>query len=328
MSIILSVGVLGYLFSKVGPGEVLRAIRNASPAGLLAYMVVSMVSTILRNIRYLDLVRGTGTDIPITGWQMFLVTLVRNLFSDLLPARVGTLVYVVLLKARFGFPVEIGTSVWAIAFVLDLVVMVPLMAVGIGVVGAVRLGVSPPLLWSVAGAFFLLTVLAYRYLPGIMRLAGRLARRLRRAASLGDKLVLTASEIETIHRAGIFWRVIILSVFVRVLKYACIAFLVYAILNPIDPETYTLRGIGYWPVFVGASLAELSASTPMSGIGGFGAYEGVWTGAFHLLGYPKGLAFLSGISAHVITQVFGYSIGAVAMLILAAPLIRRRRRRG
>jgi uncharacterized membrane protein YbhN (UPF0104 family) len=109
-----------------------------------------------------------------------------------------------------------------------------------------------------------------------------------------------------------------------VLKYGCIAFLVYAILNPIDPSVYTLRRIGYWPVFVGASLAELSSSTPVSGIGGFGAYEGVWAGAFYLLGYPRELAMLSGLSAHVITQVFGYTLGVFALIVLMAPLLRRR----
>ena len=116
-----------------------------------------------------------------------------------------------------------------------------------------------------------------------------------------------------------------LSFIIRTLKYGCIAFLVFAILNPIEPETYTLRAIGYWPVFVGASLAELSASTPFSGIGGFGAYEGVWTGAFYLLGYPGKLAALSGISAHIITQAFGYSLGVIAILVLMIPLLRKRK---
>jgi len=115
-----------------------------------------------------------------------------------------------------------------------------------------------------------------------------------------------------------------LSFLIRALKYGCIAFLVYAILNPIDPQKYTLRAIGYWPVFVGASLAEFAASTPLSGIAGFGLYEGVWAGAFYLLGYPRGLAVLSGISAHVITQAFGYSLGVAAIMMLMLPLRGRR----
>lgn len=326
----VSCGVFAYLLTVVRPAEIVDSIGNAAPAGIIAYMAVSLASTALRNLRYLILLRASETDIPIGGGQMFLVTLVRNLFADLLPARVGSLVYVVILKARFGFPVEIGTSVWAVAFVLDLVVMVPLVALGVMAVGSSRLGISMWVLAGIASLFFIAAVALFSCLPRVVGMAGRLVARAapasRRAAAVKEKLALAAAEIGAIYRRGILARVILLSFLVRILKYGCIAFLVYAILNPIDPGRYTLRAIGYWPVFLGASLAELSASTPLSGIGGFGLYEGVWTGAFYLLGYPRELAALSGVSAHVITQLFGYSLGVLGIVALMAPLLRRRKR--
>jgi uncharacterized membrane protein YbhN (UPF0104 family) len=326
----VSCGVFVYLFTVVSPAEIVDSIRNAAPAGIIAYMVVGLASTVLRNVRYLILLRASETDIPISGGQMFLVTLVRNLFSDLLPARVGSLIYVVILNARFGFPVEIGTSVWAVAFVLDLVVMVPLIALGVMVVGADRLGISIGMLAAVASLFFIATVAALSYLPQIVSRAGRFVARIapmwRKGALIKEKLELTGVEIRAIYHKGILARVIVLSFLVRILKYGCIAFLVYAILSPIDPDRYTLRAIGYWPVFLGASLAELSASTPLSGIGGFGLYEGIWTGTFYLLGYPRELAALSGVSAHVITQIFGYSLGVLGIVVLIAPLLWRGKR--
>jgi len=329
VSAVVSCTIFAYLFTIVRPAEITSAIRNAAPAGIFAYMVVSLSSTVLRNMRYLTLIRAAETDIPISGGQMFLVTLVRNLFADLLPARVGSLVYVVILNARFGFPVEIGTSVWAIAFVLDLFVMVPLIAIGIMVVGAARLGISPGLLAAVASLFFIMTVAALSYLPQLMRWGGSLMVRMvpmwRRAAAVKEKLDLTGAQIRAIYHRGILGRVIVLSFLIRILKYGCIAFLLFAILNPVDPHTYTMRAIGYWPVFLGASLAELSASTPLSGIGGFGLYEGVWTGTFYLLGYPRELAALSGVSGHIITQVFGYSLGVLGIIILMTPLLWRKK---
>ena len=328
-SAIVSCVVLGYLLTVVKPGEIVRAIRNAALAGVAAYMVGALATTVLRNARYLLLVRASGADIPISGGEMFLVTLVRNLFSDLLPARIGTLVYIYILRARFGFPVEIGASTYAVAFILDLAVMVPLMAVGVAVVGEETLGIPAGVLWGVASIFFAAAAVALVYLAPLLSLAGKAASRLsqgRLVADMADFCERTSSSVRRIYRAGVFWKVAFLSIAIRMLKYGCIAFLIFAVLHPIDPEKYTLRTIGYWPVFVGASLAELSASTPVSGIGGFGAYEGVWTGVFHLLGYPKRLAALSGISAHIITQVFGYSLGAAAIIALMAPLLRRRRR--
>lgn len=329
VSAVVSCAIFAYLFTIVRPAEIVNSIRNAAPAGIFAYMAVGLASTALRNMRYLTLMRASETDIPISGGQMFLVTLVRGLFADLLPARVGSLIYVVILNARFGFPVEIGTSVWAIAFVLDLVVMVPLIAIGVMVVGAARLGISPGMLAAVASFFFIATVAALSYLPQLMSLVGRLVVRVlpmwRKAAAVREKLDLTGAQIRAIYHRGVLGRVIVLSFLVRILKYGCIAFLVFAILNPVDPDRYTMRAIGYWPVFLGSSLAELSASTPLSGIAGFGLYEGVWTGAFYLLGYPRELAALSGVSAHIITQVFGYSLGVLGIIILMAPLLWRRK---
>ncbi len=329
-SAVVSCAVFACLFTFVRPAEIVDSIRSAAPAGIVAYMAVGLASTVLRNVRYLILVRAAETDVRISGGQMFLVTLVRNLFADLLPARVGSLVYVVILKARFGFPVEVGTSVWAIAFVLDLVVMAPLIALGVMVVGAARLGISIGMLAAVASLFFIATIAALSYLPQIVSVVGRLMARIvpmwRKAVTIKEKLDLSAIQIRAIYHKGILMRLIVLSFFIRVLKYGCIAFLVYAILNPIDPDKYTLRAIGYWPVFLGASLAEFSASTPLSGIGGFGLYEGVWTGTFYLLGYPRELAALSGVSAHIITQLFGYSLGVLGIVILMAPLLWRRRR--
>jgi len=327
-SVAVSCAIFAYLLTIVRPEEIVRTITHAFLPGILAYMAVSLLSTIFRNMRYLMLTRVTNTDIRISGTAMFLVTLVRNLFSDLIPARIGSLIYIVILKARFGFPVEIGTSIWAICFVLDMVVMVPLMWLGATIVGAGRLGVPLSILCVIASSFFVITVLALAYLPQIMRAAGELVvrfrRRSKRALIAKEKFDLTAQNIVTIYQQGVFWRAVALSFLIRALKYGCIAFLVYAILNPIDPQKYTLRAIGYWPVFVGASLAEFAASTPLSGIAGFGLYEGVWAGAFYLLGYPRGLAVLSGISAHVITQAFGYSLGVAAIMMLMLPLRGRR----
>lgn len=327
----VSCAVFAYLFTVVRPAEIAEAIRNASIAGICVYAGLSLLTTILRNWRYLVLVRAVEKDVPISGWQMFLVTLVRNLFSDLLPARVGSLIYIYILKARFGIGVDIGTSTYSIAFILDFVVMVPLMCVGVAVVGAERLGIAPAVLFLIAALFFALTVVVLLSLPRILPWAGRVVERLFRARGkavlVRETLDRTGVQIRAIYGTGSFWKASVLSFMIRALKYGCIAFLVYAVLNPIDPERYTLRSIGYWPVFVGASLAELSASTPVSGIAGFGAYEGVWQSAFQLLGYPQKLAALSGIAAHIITQAFGYSLGAIAIVVLTAPLLSRRKTR-
>jgi hypothetical protein len=66
----------------------------------------------------------------------------------------------------------------------------------------------------------------------------------------------------------------------------------------------------------------LAASLPVSGIGAFGAYEGAWAAAFELLGFPGHLAKLTAVSHHLFTQVYGYSLGALAFLLLLLPVFR------
>ena len=72
-------------------------------------------------------------------------------------------------------------------------------------------------------------------------------------------------------------------------------------------------------VFWGVCAAEVAASLPVSGLAGFGAYEGAWTIAFYNLGLTKELAAMTGVAHHLFTQVYGYSIGVLALLVLLLP---------
>ena len=76
---------------------------------------------------------------------------------------------------------------------------------------------------------------------------------------------------------------------------------------------------------MGACGAEFSASLPISGIAGFGAYEGTWAIIFTILGFPQKLAITTGISHHLITQVWGYSLGVICLALLLLPLFKVRK---
>ncbi len=116
-------------------------------------------------------------------------------------------------------------------------------------------------------------------------------------------------------------RVLVLSLGVRCCKYLSLYVLLLALVLP----------LGYLPgdfplpkVFLGLTTAELAASLPISGIAGFGAYEGAWSLVFQLLGYPEKLSALTSISHHLLTQTFGYSLGGAAFLLLLLPWKRNR----
>ena len=53
-------------------------------------------------------------------WPLVLVTAVRNMAVDLVPARAGAAAsYLYLITARLGLPLEAGVASFALAFILD-----------------------------------------------------------------------------------------------------------------------------------------------------------------------------------------------------------------
>mgnify|MGYP001048189788 CR=1 FL=1 len=56
---------------------------------------------------------------------MLLVTLARNAFDDLLPARIGSLSYIYLLDGRLGYPFERAVQSFLVAFIYDFLTLGP-----------------------------------------------------------------------------------------------------------------------------------------------------------------------------------------------------------
>ena len=115
---------------------------------------------------------------------------------------------------------------------------------------------------------------------------------------------------------NIYWKILALSFGVRLCKYLALYVLLIGLVIPIG---YQFSDYPFSKVFIGLCSAELSSSLPISGIAGFGAYEGAWALVFQILGYPEKIAIITGISHHIITQLYGYSLGGLALLALLIP---------
>jgi uncharacterized membrane protein YbhN (UPF0104 family) len=309
----VSIGVLSYLFSQVPPSEVLRMAVGLRWHGFAAFLVCSLAMSLFRLWRYDILLRASGY--AAQRFSLFLVVLVRNFFSDLLPARLGTAVYVYLVTTRLGIPFAAAASSFAVSLLLDILAMAPLL-----LLAGVMLGGSDALL---IGALVLgiVTLFLWMMLPWVLNvLASQLLRPFWRRYSWARMLVRAAigtrCDLRRMQRAGIYGRVFVLSILIRLAKYSGMYFLLYALLAP---EGYSFGDLSFARVFIGLSAAELAASTPVSGIAAFGAYEGAWTLAFQLLGFPARIAQLSSLAHHGITQVCGYGFGLIATLLLLVP---------
>lgn len=130
------------------------------------------------------------------------------------------------------------------------------------------------------------------------------------------------SELLLLQKSGMLLRILVLSLGVRCCKYLSLYVLLLSLILPLGylPGDFPLA-----KVFFGLTAAEMAASLPISGIAGFGAYEGAWSLVFQLLGYPEKLSAPTSISHHLLTQVYGYSLGGTAFLLLLLPRLGNRR---
>jgi hypothetical protein len=157
-----------------------------------------------------------------------------------------------------------------------------------------------------------------RFLPAALRLSflacGRLPRSAGKFRSRARRLAAsTHRQVRRARAMGVYPPVFAATLLIRLLKYGALYVLLLALLRPLG---YPAASLPFPRVFLGLSAAEMAASLPISGISGFGAYQGAWTLVFILLGFPAEMAQATSISHHVFTQVYGYLTGLTGVLLL------------
>lgn len=329
LSLLLSIGLVGYLLSRIQLADLVQTFTRIYLPSLGLYGLLSLLGSGLRAYRY-RLLLGPER---ITTAGIFLVTLIRNLFVDLLPAKLGSLSYIYLLVRRFGLPLELGTSTFILAAVFDALALSPLLLLAIFMVGLGQTLLSTAQFAALALGFLLLLALLLLWLTPLLRLALRIGNALFRALGvahrwgigyLAEKVRLTVEAVETIERRGIYTAVFLLSFLLRLLKYGSLYFLLHALLTN---QGFSLAALSFWKVLLGIAGAELSANLPIQGIAGVGTWETAFALAFRLMGYEERIAIVAGFGLHLVTQLFEYSLGALAILLLTLPALRERRRR-
>src|SRR5262245_41642600 len=192
-ALLVSAAILTYLFTTQGadPRALVPLVRAISVPGLVAYVVISTAGLVLRALRYRLLL---GRPVPL--WPLLLVTAVRNMTVDLLPARAGAAAsYLYLVTARLGLPLEAGVASFALSFILDTLAVAPLLVLALLAVGnaplppTVLVGGSLVILIASTAALWALAPV----LRAVAAVAGRLPRFGRR---LAPPLHAAAGEVE------------------------------------------------------------------------------------------------------------------------------------
>ncbi|MBM9538000.1 lysylphosphatidylglycerol synthase domain-containing protein [Desulfobulbus alkaliphilus] len=307
---------LGSVEGELWP-RMLQVAINLSPLLILAYTVAIILRTILQSLRYRLILQASETDVP-GFFHLLLVSACRNMFVDMLPARLGELSYVAMLNRGYKVALPACLSSLAISFVFDLFAL-GIIIVGIIAYQAIFLGVQ---FW-VVGTLFLLTLVVVLLLlflfPGLATLVrllarvhtenwGRLGRLFDWCRSLLSKIV---QALQAARDAGITARLALLSLGIRVTKYLGFYALFLAVVVP----NFPLIDRHLVSALVALISAEAGASMPVPAFMGFGTYEAAGMLAMIALGAERSASLIIMFSIHILSQVVDYAWGGLAFIV-------------
>ena len=328
----IMVAALFYISANPGQGvqpeKIVSAISHSSIALFLVYIVTGLIGVWFRAIRYRILITASGEDeANIPGMKkMVLITAVRGMVVDLLPARLGELIYVALLKKFAGTSIPAGFSSLLFAMILDIAVLAPitiLLILFIGFPNTGPLKVAIIALIIVVGFY-----IGIRYiLPRIMSLLNRISPT---SGSIVGKLVTMANQlndaIQSTIAAGVFAQIFGITIVIRALKYIGLLLLFKSVAGGSFP---TLEALSSLKILAAMLASEMTAALPIPTLMSFGAWELGGVTFMALFGAPPHESLISLIAIHIKTQALDYGIGLTALFLLFAndsATVKRRRK--
>ena len=327
LSLIVTVGLIGLLISRIEIRDLIETIKAIYLPYLGIFCAVALIISVLRARRYQILLKPE----TIPFGSIFCVTLIRNIFVDLLPARIGSLSYIYLMNKRLRYSFETSASTFLLSMVFDFLTLSPFLLLAIFVVGMGVTAISSAAMMLAAAVFLGAVGLCLWKLPELLRLITSLLKSIllffgwmdKKWASTGlEKLELTVRSLKAIQKQGIYWPVFGLSLVIRGAKYVSLYFLLAALLRG---HGFSLKSLSFFKTILGITGAELTSALPIKGLGGFGTWESAWALTFQMMDFDSKIAIISGIGVHLITNLFEYSLGIAAIFWLALPYLRKHR---
>lgn len=153
-----------YLLKQVDISDIKQAFTGMYRPTLISALVVMLISNFFRAYRKDILI---GSDRVGMG-DMFLVSMIRNAFNMVLPARTGELSYIYVLTRRFKFPLEVGVSTLMVAIIFDLAIVFSLIVISIIIVGINTYSISSVSVILIAIALLTASLLVLFYLANII----------------------------------------------------------------------------------------------------------------------------------------------------------------
>lgn len=321
----ISFAVLGLMIHLFSGGlspdnrpSILGVLERTTHWMLIVYGLLYLVQLALRASRYRILIAAAGEQNIPSFFHMSIVTGVRNMLVDLLPARIGELSYVAMLNRGYRVGADACLSSLTIAIAFDFVALL-FVVFGLMLVQLLGTGVEGWMLSALLSAIVITTIavvglffIAPWFVNAFMRTENprvRDSKVLNFVFKLANKFAIAIQETR---RSGTLWSVLFLSIAIRVLKYVGFYLLFKAV---VVPSFQQLAGLPMPQVVSALIGGELAASLPVPAFMSFGVYEAGGTAVLTAFGIDKIQSLIAMLSVHIWSQLFDYIFGGICFLL-------------
>jgi len=276
---------------------------------LSIYVLLSLFGLFLRAYRYRLVFSSFLPSTPSLG-KMLITTGVRNGFVDFLPARLGELSFFYILK-KYNISTSAITTVFGLCTAIDIVVLLFIVFV------ACFFSFDENLLSiKFAPIFLLLSVFIFLVLKNLDHFLN-FFKKWEKENKIVKFFNSIADHLLTIKNSNKYAQILFVTLLLRLAKYGSLYILLISVVEQFGFNFDELN-----PLITSISFicAEASASLPISGIMGFGAYEGIWEIVFKQSSVK--IPSLSSVIflVHIISQVVGYFIAIICLLSFSISL--------
>jgi len=279
------------------------------------YIFISILGAWVRALRYRTLLKADGlVRVPGTGF-MFLVTLSRNMFVDMVPARIGEASYVIMLNRAYNIPVAACLSTLFISVVLDILALAILLIILVllSLIAASESGITvynalmvTSLIVVAAGFMIFAAVPLSKWFLRLMNATG-----LQILKRFGQFIIDVGASIRRVQMRELLSLTLSQSLALRVMKYSGLYSLYLAVTTVNFPE---FAALPLWKIIPAFISAEAAASLPLPTFMSFGSYEGGGMLAFSVLGFATAEILMVMFVMHLLSQVIDYTLGGLGLL--------------
>jgi uncharacterized membrane protein YbhN (UPF0104 family) len=303
--LLITVLILFLFFRDISLEDIRENFLKIPLLTLLAFVILSLLGTLLRAVKYHILLSG-----KLSFGDIFSITLVRNFAVDLLPARSAALIFYTYLARKKGLSLEEGASSFVVSVFYDGLALSFMLG---GLVFFLKTGINKLAVYAGISFIFLASV-AMIFLSD--KVIGILLgfRFIKRFTRIEKPLTNIHTYLLSHKKNSERFLVFLLSFLIRIIKYIFIFILFQGVVQ-----------VGWGPrifsVFsFSLAITELSSLLPIQGLGGFGTWELAFAVSFGAMfnDYNMSGSILqsAGFVIHITTQAWEYFIGLLAFLYL------------